>query len=49
MKLKLIAVTEDVKKKLDELKIHRREPYYEVIERLIESYRRDRRTRGLHE
>jgi len=44
MELKLIAVTEKVKKELDELKIHRREPYYEVIERLIKSYRRGTET-----
>jgi len=31
-----IRITERVKEKLDALKVHPREPYYEVIERLID-------------
>ena len=35
-----IVVHESTKKLLDELKIHRREPYEEVILRLIEFYKK---------
>jgi len=35
-----ITVHESTKKLLDELKIHRREPYEEVILRLIEFYKK---------
>ena len=31
-----IKVNEDIKKKLDKLKVHPREPYWEVIGRLID-------------
>lgn len=33
-----IKVTEDVKDALDRLKLHPREPYHEVIGKLIETY-----------
>jgi len=33
-----IRVPEDIKKKLDELKIHPRQPYHEVIQKLLEVY-----------
>lgn len=33
-----IKVTEDVKDALDKLKLHPREPYHEVIAKLIEIY-----------
>ncbi len=32
-----IRVTKEFKEKLDKLKIHRREPYQEVIERLMKN------------
>ena len=35
MKFKTIIIPEEIKKKLDEIKIHPREPYWEVIEKLI--------------
>jgi len=38
-----IVVHESTKKLLDELKIHRREPYEEVILRLIEFYKKHSR------
>lgn len=31
-----IKVNEDIKKRLDTLKVHPREPYWEVIKRLID-------------
>jgi len=34
-----IRVSTATKKKLDELKVHPREPYEDVIKRLIEKYR----------
>ena len=33
-----IKVTEEVKEALDKLKLHRREPYHEVIAKLIDVY-----------
>jgi len=36
MKKTTIAVSEETKKKLDELKVHPREPYEDVINRLID-------------
>jgi len=36
MKRSTIAVSDETKKKLDILKIHPREPYEDVIKRLIE-------------
>lgn len=31
-----IKVTESVKKRLDAMKIHRKEPYWEVVKRLLD-------------
>lgn len=33
---KTIVVTKEIKEKLDKLKVHHREPYWEVIKRLID-------------
>lgn len=38
MKFKMIGLPEEVKKKLDKLKIHRKQPYHELISELIENY-----------
>jgi predicted CopG family antitoxin len=35
MVITTIALAESLKKRLDKLKIHRREPYSEVVERLV--------------
>jgi len=40
MKKSTIAVSDETKKKLDALKIHPREPYEDVIKRLIEKCRK---------
>jgi len=33
-----IAISKETKEKLDRLKVHRREPYEDVIKRLIEKW-----------
>jgi len=33
-----VKVTREIKEKLDKMKIHPREPYYEVILRLLDKY-----------
>ena len=36
-----IKVTENLKEKLNDLKVHPREPYHEVITRLLEFYEKN--------
>ncbi|MGC8936753.1 MAG: DUF7557 family protein [Candidatus Methanomethylicaceae archaeon] len=40
MKNSTIALSDETKKALDELKVHPREPYEDVIKRLIEKCRK---------
>ncbi|MGQ9513891.1 MAG: DUF7557 family protein [Thermoproteota archaeon] len=40
MKKTTIAISKEVKKELDRLKVHPREPYEDVIKRLIERSRK---------
>jgi len=40
MGYKTIALSEETKKELDRLKIHRRETYEDVIKRLVEEYKK---------
>ena len=45
-KVTTIRVREETKKRLDELKIHRREPYEEVILRLIKKIKKEGEENG---
>lgn len=38
-KTKTIHVSEETKKKLDEIKVHRNEPYEDVVRRLLDDFR----------
>jgi len=38
MRKTTIAISKETKEKLDRLKVHRREPYEDVIKRLIEKW-----------
>ncbi|MFP3909431.1 MAG: DUF7557 family protein [Halobacteriota archaeon] len=38
-KTKTIHVSEETKKRLDEIKIHRKEPYEDVVRRLLDDFR----------
>jgi len=40
MKMTTIAISEETKEKLDRLKVHPREPYEDVIKKLIEKCER---------
>ena len=40
-KITTIAVEEEIKKKLDELKVHPKEPYNDVIKRMIEKMQKE--------
>ena len=44
MKKTTIQVYEETKKVLDEIKVHPREPYDDVIKRLIEAWREQTRS-----
>lgn len=37
-KTKTIHVSEETKKRLDEIKVHRNEPYEEVVRRLLDDF-----------
>lgn len=46
MVITTVALPENLKKELDKFKVHRREPYSEVIARLVEFFKKGGKSDG---